>query len=115
MYTMKSDHISTIGNLNVENCNFMSNNAPVFGAAIRISRHWMNDETDKNGYYYNMMPPNYEIVVKNSLFKKNVVETGDDVIDEQYGGAAFALFIEKKTKSSTRVTIDDCDFIENMF
>lgn len=93
------------------NCNFIENIAKIFGGAIGISRHWMNNDITTQLQSYNNAP-NYQIYVENSNFNYNTI-LNEDVINEKYGSGAIALFSEYNIDNLTLLDINNCKFNEN--
>ena len=99
VYTSK-DTMNMTGILYINGSKFRNNKAPNFGAAIGISRHWMNDDKleSKNSFFTLSTPVKYNITISNCDFTTNLL-TNNDNTDEEHGGAAFGWLIEQDSVS----------------
>ena len=88
-----------------------SNRAGVFGAAIGVSRHWADNETEST-IYINNTQPNFLINVTNcSLIENFLAGTNESSVDEAHGGAAIGWYTEPM--SDITVLINSSTFYKN--
>ncbi|ETO25927.1 hypothetical protein RFI_11210 [Reticulomyxa filosa] len=86
--------------LDIDDTQFLSNEANQFGGAIGVSRHW-TDKTEDSGIYVSLQPQVLNIMISNTEFIENqVVETTND---ELHGGGAIGWVAESLSESNLNV------------
>lgn len=117
-YDNINDEYVEFAQLYLNNINFISNKAKIFGSAIGISRHWAFDNTklrniDKEyEISYPLLIEIESVNFTNNIIDININNNDDDKDNIENGiGGCFAWFIERD--SMTEINIKNSIFISN--